>query len=190
MGVKNEVDTHSIDGAWTAINVSKTKLYQQGPGSKRKRDNDRNRLKSGVPTTKHRIYQRTQRIGDREKQYAKTLSETRRFQVDDPEEWLADAKMGSNQVKGGTNHAFQDAEDPTATEQQFIPTPGLETANSPLKYKIRNIKFTHCIGYYKYCKQTGEKIYKRKKEIKAVSCTIIYGIPITSFSNKVFIIYY
>ena len=69
-GGKNEADTHFIDGAWTAGNLSKAKQHQRGPGSKRKGINDQNRPKSGTPTTKHRLSQRMKRNGGREKQYA------------------------------------------------------------------------------------------------------------------------
>ena len=161
IGEENEADTHSIDGAWTAGILSKAKLHQQGPGSKRKRSNDHNRLKSGIPTTKHRIYQRTKRIGNREKQYANILSGDRRLYEDGLGEWPRDAKNGSNQVKAGTNHVLQGVKDLTATECQFISNFGLETANSPLKYEIKIIKLTHCIIYCKYCIQTGKKIYKK-----------------------------
>ena len=160
-GGENEADTHSIDGAWTAGNLSKAKLHQQGPGSKRKRSNDHNRLKSGIPTTDHRLYQRMQRIGNREKQYAKILSGTRRFHEDDPGDWSRDAKNVSNQVKRGTNHVLQGVKDPTATELQFIANFGLETAKSPPKYEIKNIKFIHCILYCKHCIQTGKKYIKK-----------------------------
>ena len=32
-GGENEADTYSIDGAWTAGNLSKAKQHQRGPGS-------------------------------------------------------------------------------------------------------------------------------------------------------------
>ena len=66
-GGRNEADIHSINGAWNASNVSKAKQYQLGPGCKRKGINDR--LKSGTPTTKHRLSQRIKRNGGQEWQY-------------------------------------------------------------------------------------------------------------------------
>ena len=60
---ENKADTHSIDGAWTAGNLSKAKQPQQSPRSKGKGIKDQNCLKSGTPTTKHRLSQRMKRNG-------------------------------------------------------------------------------------------------------------------------------
>ena len=158
MGGENEADTHSIDGAWTAGNLSKAKLHQQGPGSKRKRSNDPNSLISGVPTTKHRIYQRTQRIGDRGKQYDKLPIVGARVQGDDPGDWLDDEEKWLNQDTRKGNHLLQRTKDLNSTELQSTPTKfGLETAESLKKLEKIYINFTHCIIYYIHCTKGGKK---------------------------------
>ena len=131
-GGENEADTHSIDGAWTAgnsIDGSKAKQHQRGPGSKRKGINDQNRLKSGTPTTKHRLSQRMKRNGGREKQYASKQVVGRQSRQDDPGKWTQEENKGFNSAFHKANHLLQGAEDPSATELQCIS--GLETEKNP-----------------------------------------------------------
>ena len=131
-GGENEADTHSIDGACTAGNLSKAKQHQRGPGSKRKGVKEQNRLKSGTPPTSHRLYQRMKRNGDREKQYASTKVVGRQSCQDDPGKWTQEENKGFNSAFFKAKHLLQGAEDPSATELQCIPTEsGLETVKPP-----------------------------------------------------------
>ena len=168
-GGENEADTHSIDGAWTAGNLSKAKQHQRGPGSKRKGINDQNRLKSGTPTTKHRLSQRMKRNGGREKQYASKQIVGRQSRQDDPGKWTHEENKGFNSAFHKANHLLQGAEDPSATELQCIPTEsGLETVKPPLKNLCRKIYSAHCIIQYTHSTYTGVRRKKKKKE----SCTV------------------
>ena len=164
-GGENEADTHSIDGAWTAGNLSKAKQHQRGLGSKRKGINDQNRLKSGTPTTKHRLSQRKKRNGGREKQYASKQVVERQSRQDDPGKWTQEEDKGFNSTFHKANHLLQGAEDPSATELQWIPTEsGLETAKTPLEILCRKIYSAHCIIQYTHSTYTGV----RKKEEKRI----------------------